>query len=48
MAIAVPFGWRSSLFFVINLLIPGYANINSVLSLLLLASLLGIAAVGQT
>lgn len=45
---AVPFVLAVALFFVINLVIPGYANWNSFLSLLLLASLLGIAAVGQT
>jgi ribose transport system permease protein len=44
----VPFVLAVALFFVINLVIPGYANWNSFLSLLLLASLLGIAAVGQT
>ena len=44
----VPFVLAVVLFFVINFLIPGYANINSLLSLLLLSSLLGIAAVGQT
>lgn len=44
----VPFALAVVLFFVINLIIPGYANINSVLSLLLLSSILGIAAVGQT
>jgi ribose transport system permease protein len=43
-----PFVLAVILFFVINLVIPGYANINSLLSLLLLSSLLGIAAVGQT
>jgi ribose transport system permease protein len=45
---AVPLALAIALFFVINVLIPGYANLNSVLSLLLLSSLLGIAAVGQT
>ena len=45
---AVPFLLAVALFFVINLVIPGYATWNSFLSLLLLASLLGIAAVGQT
>jgi ribose transport system permease protein len=44
----VPFALAVALFFVINIVIPGYANINSVLSLFLLSSLLGIAAVGQT
>jgi ribose transport system permease protein len=44
----VPFALAVGLFFVINLVIPGYANLNSFLSLLLLSSLLGIAAVGQT
>lgn len=44
----VPFVLAVALFFVINLVIPGYANVNSLLSLLLLSSLLGIAAVGQT
>lgn len=44
----VPFGLAVALFFVINLVIPGYANLNSFLSLLLLSSLLGLAAVGQT
>ncbi len=44
----VPFALAVALFFVINLVIPGYANINSVKSLFLLSSLLGIAAVGQT
>jgi ribose transport system permease protein len=44
----VPFALAVALFFVINLVIPGYANLNSFLSLLLLASLLGIASVGQT
>src|SRR6478752_1111040 len=44
----VPFVLAVVLFFVINFFIPGYANINSLLSLLLLSSLLGIAAVGQT
>ena len=44
----IPFLLAVVLFFVINLLIPGYANINSLLSLLLLSSLLGIASVGQT
>ena len=33
---------------IVDLIIPGYANLNSFLSLLLLTSLLGIAAVGQT
>jgi ribose transport system permease protein len=37
-----------ALFLVLVLVIPGYATLNSLLSLLLLASLLGIAAVGQT
>ena len=37
-----------ALFGVISLIIPGYGNTNSLLSLLLLSSLLGIAAVGQT
>ena len=45
---AVPLALAVALFFVINVLIPGYANLNSLLSLLLLSSLLGIAAVGQT
>ncbi len=45
---AVPFLLAVALFFVINLVIPGYASWNSFLSLLLLASLLGIASVGQT
>ena len=45
---AVPLGLAVALFFIINVLIPGYANLNSVLRLLLLSSLLGIAAVGQT
>ena len=45
---AAPFVLAVVLFFVINLLIPGYASINSLLSLLLLSSLLGIASVGQT
>lgn len=45
---AVPFVLAVVLFFVINVLIPGYASIMSLLSLLLLSSLLGIAAVGQT
>ncbi len=44
----MPLGLAVALFFVINVLIPGYANLNSLLSLLLLSSLLGIAAVGQT
>src|SRR5579859_2305822 len=44
----VPFALAVGLFFVINLIIPGYANLNSFLSLLLLSSLLGLAAVGQT
>lgn len=44
----VPFALAVALFFVINFFIPGYATINSVLSLLLLSSLLGIASVGQT
>jgi ribose transport system permease protein len=44
----VPLGIAFALFFVIDLLIPGYANVNSVLSLLLLTSILGIAAAGQT
>lgn len=44
----VPFVLAVALFFVINLVIPGYANVNSLLALLLLSSLLGIAAVGQT
>jgi hypothetical protein len=39
----IPFLLAVVLFFVINFLIPGYANINSLLSLLLLSSLLGIA-----
>ena len=44
----MPLALAVALFFVINVLIPGYANLNSLLSLLLLSSLLGIAAVGQT
>src|SRR5262245_62009608 len=44
----VPFVLAFVLFFVISVVIPGYANVNSLLSLLLLSSLLGIAAVGQT
>lgn len=44
----MPFALAVVLFFVINIIIPGYASINSLLSLLLLSSLLGIAAVGQT
>ena len=44
----MPFALAVALFFVINLVIPGYANLNSLLSLLLLASLLGLAAIGQT
>jgi ribose transport system permease protein len=44
----IPYGLAIALFFVINALIPGYANLNSLLSLLLLSSLLGIASVGQT
>lgn len=43
-----PFLLAFVLFFVINIFIPGYASIISLLSLLLLSSLLGIAAVGQT
>lgn len=37
-----------ALFFTINVVVHGYANINSFISLLLLSSLLGIAAIGQT
>lgn len=44
----VPFALPVALFFVTNLIIPGYATLNSVVSLLMLASLLGLAAVGQT
>jgi len=44
----VPFALAIGLFFVINIFIPGYANLNSLLSLLLLSSLLGIASIGQT
>lgn len=46
--VAIPFLIAVALFFVINVIIPGYANLNSFLSLLLLASLLGLASVGQT
>lgn len=46
--LGMPFVLAFALFFVINLFIPGYANINSLLSLLLLSSLLGITSVGQT
>ena len=45
---AAPFLLAVVLFFVINVFIPGYASVISLLSLLLLSSLLGIAAVGQT
>lgn len=45
---AAPFALAIILFFVINIIIPGYASVISLLSLLLLSSLLGIAAVGQT
>ncbi len=44
----MPFLVAAALFGVISLVIPGYGNINSLLSLLLLSSLLGIASVGQT
>ncbi|RUY23473.1 ABC transporter permease, partial [Mesorhizobium sp. M7A.F.Ca.CA.001.13.2.1] len=43
-----PFLLAFILFFVINVFIPGYASVISLLSLLLLSSLLGIASVGQT
>ncbi len=46
--LAIPFFIAVALFFVINLIIPGYANINSFLSLLLLTSVLGLASIGQT
>lgn len=45
---AAPFALAFVLFFVINVFIPGYASVISLLSLLLLSSLLGIASVGQT
>lgn len=44
----MPFGVAVVLFGAISLIIPDYGNLNSLLSLLLLSSLLGIAAVGQT
>ncbi|TPK33904.1 ABC transporter permease [Mesorhizobium sp. B2-5-3] len=43
-----PFLLAFILFFVINVFIPGYASVISLLSLLLLSSLLGIASIGQT
>jgi ribose transport system permease protein len=43
-----PYAIAGAIFLVTAELIPGYASINSVLSVLLLASLLGIAAIGQT
>jgi len=46
--LVVPFTFAVVLFFVISFFIPGYANINSLLSLLLLSSLLGLASIGQT
>lgn len=45
---SIPFAIPVALFFAVGLLIPGYIGVLSLLSLLVLASLLGIAAIGQT
>ncbi len=43
-----PFALAVALFVVTGALLPGYASLNSLRSLLLLSSLLGIASIGQT
>jgi ribose transport system permease protein len=45
---SVPFAVPVVLFFIVGLVIPGYVSVLSFLSLVLLTSLLGIAAIGQT